>query len=626
MDASIMDGSNRNAGAVTGVTATRNPISLARAVMEHSPHVFLSREGADQFSREQGLPQEPPEYFQTPSAAASSRSCASRPERRAFRRPPQIWHGRRGRARPGGPCRRRDLDRRPDRQALGPDRRFADHRRRHLCRRPRLRGLGDRRRRIFHPGRRRPRNLRADPQALPATRSTRRRRSGPTDAEGNPTYMVHASEMALEPGRRAGDRRRRDRRGRRARRLGRGDRRHALGRRRLQLQHARACIAARPRPPAARSRSTATRRAAAMIRAHAPSLWLVLLLPCSPAPASAWWEYGHETVGADRLAERQPAHPRRDRPAARAGAAARHADLPGPDDRAGQLLARLHQDARRAVQLRLALALSECRYLPAVRPASGLPRRQLRLGADRAQRPAARRPRSVPTRERLMALAFLVHFMGDLHQPMHAGDHGDLGGNRVQVSYGVIAGRTNLHFGLGRLSRRPRHLAAARRAGRHPLRAERGRQSGDARRAAIADWARESWEASREFAYGTIMADPCGPGAGRAAGDHRGDHPAADPDDPPPGGARRAPAGAAARRGVRAGFGLRPGAALTSRRGGGPRVVEGPAALSPSTSSRVPLPGSGEELLIPAPPSRRGGSGPRRLRWRPDLAGAPCPS
>ena len=34
MDASIMDGSDRNAGAVTGVTATRNPISLARAVME----------------------------------------------------------------------------------------------------------------------------------------------------------------------------------------------------------------------------------------------------------------------------------------------------------------------------------------------------------------------------------------------------------------------------------------------------------------------------------------------------------------------------------------------------------------------------------------------------------------
>jgi len=66
MDASIMDGRTRAAGAVTGVTATKNPISLARAVMEKSPHVFLSREGADQFSREQKLGQAPPEYFATP--------------------------------------------------------------------------------------------------------------------------------------------------------------------------------------------------------------------------------------------------------------------------------------------------------------------------------------------------------------------------------------------------------------------------------------------------------------------------------------------------------------------------------------------------------------------------------
>jgi beta-aspartyl-peptidase (threonine type) len=65
MDASIMEGRGRNAGAVTGVTATRNPVSLARAVMEHSPHVFLSREGADQFSREQGLDQVGPEWFAT---------------------------------------------------------------------------------------------------------------------------------------------------------------------------------------------------------------------------------------------------------------------------------------------------------------------------------------------------------------------------------------------------------------------------------------------------------------------------------------------------------------------------------------------------------------------------------
>jgi len=65
MDAAIMDGRTRAAGAVTGVTATRNPVRLARAVMEKSPHVMLSREGADQFSREQDLEQAPPEWFAT---------------------------------------------------------------------------------------------------------------------------------------------------------------------------------------------------------------------------------------------------------------------------------------------------------------------------------------------------------------------------------------------------------------------------------------------------------------------------------------------------------------------------------------------------------------------------------
>ena len=65
LDASIMDGSNRKAGAVAGVTRTRNPVSLARAVMEKSTHVMLSNLGADAFSVEQGLEQVDPAYFRT---------------------------------------------------------------------------------------------------------------------------------------------------------------------------------------------------------------------------------------------------------------------------------------------------------------------------------------------------------------------------------------------------------------------------------------------------------------------------------------------------------------------------------------------------------------------------------
>lgn len=66
LDAALMEGTGRRAGAVAGVTATKNPILLARAVMEHSPHVMLSGDGANTFSREQGLEQAGPEWFRTP--------------------------------------------------------------------------------------------------------------------------------------------------------------------------------------------------------------------------------------------------------------------------------------------------------------------------------------------------------------------------------------------------------------------------------------------------------------------------------------------------------------------------------------------------------------------------------
>jgi L-asparaginase / beta-aspartyl-peptidase len=65
LDASIMDGRTRAAGAVTGVTRTRNPVSLARAVMEKSQHVFLAGAGADAFAIERGLEQVAPGYFMT---------------------------------------------------------------------------------------------------------------------------------------------------------------------------------------------------------------------------------------------------------------------------------------------------------------------------------------------------------------------------------------------------------------------------------------------------------------------------------------------------------------------------------------------------------------------------------
>ena len=66
LDAAIMDGRDRRAGAVAGMTTTRSPVSAARAVMEHSPHAMLTYRGADAFSREQGLEQVDNAFFVTP--------------------------------------------------------------------------------------------------------------------------------------------------------------------------------------------------------------------------------------------------------------------------------------------------------------------------------------------------------------------------------------------------------------------------------------------------------------------------------------------------------------------------------------------------------------------------------
>ena len=66
LDAAIMDGATRAAGAVAGITQTRSPVALARRVMAASPHVLLSGAGAEQFARDQGLEVAPDGWFETP--------------------------------------------------------------------------------------------------------------------------------------------------------------------------------------------------------------------------------------------------------------------------------------------------------------------------------------------------------------------------------------------------------------------------------------------------------------------------------------------------------------------------------------------------------------------------------
>jgi beta-aspartyl-peptidase (threonine type) len=64
LDAAVMDGRTRRAGAVSGLRTTRAPISLARLLLEKGPHVFLSGHGADDFARDAGLEQVDNHWFE----------------------------------------------------------------------------------------------------------------------------------------------------------------------------------------------------------------------------------------------------------------------------------------------------------------------------------------------------------------------------------------------------------------------------------------------------------------------------------------------------------------------------------------------------------------------------------
>jgi len=65
LDAAVMDGRERAAGAVAGVSTVRNPVLLARAVMEAGPHVLLAGAGAERFAREHGFEPVDPAWFET---------------------------------------------------------------------------------------------------------------------------------------------------------------------------------------------------------------------------------------------------------------------------------------------------------------------------------------------------------------------------------------------------------------------------------------------------------------------------------------------------------------------------------------------------------------------------------
>lgn len=107
---------------------------------------------------------------------------------------------------------------------------------------------------------------------------------------------------------------------------------------------------------------------------------------------------------------------------------------------------------------------------------------------------------SLPGNVRLEALAFLVHFTGDIHMPLHSGDNGDRGGNDVVTAYGIVP-RLNLHWVWdGALAERAITAADPPLVRRYSAGERAALAGGEA-----ADWGRESWELSRGFVYANAL-------------------------------------------------------------------------------------------------------------------------
>ncbi len=119
----------------------------------------------------------------------------------------------------------------------------------------------------------------------------------------------------------------------------------------------------------------------------------------------------------------------------------------------------------------------------------------------------------IPLNERIQALAFLIHFVGDLHMPLHAGDRGDLGGNRVKAAYGIYAPeRFNLHsLWDGWLAERAISTPPS------LIRFYSPEEAAPIAAGTVEDWSRQSWEVARDVTYATALGgDPCGPVPERA--------------------------------------------------------------------------------------------------------------
>jgi hypothetical protein len=236
-----------------------------------------------------------------------------------------------------------------------------------------------------------------------------------------------------------------------------------------------------------------------------------LFAAASATPAAAYWEYGHQTVA--RIAEANIRPQTRvairrllkqqallDTPTCKAGTmadASTWADcvkpIKGADGkpRFGYAYTWHYQDVNicRPFSLTEACKDGNC------------------VSAQITRDVATLRNRRAAQKDKLEALVFLIHFVGDLHQPLHAGEKDDKGGNDVKATYDSYGPpKLNLHSVWD-------GLLAERAITSGPSLVRRYTPAVRAKIAAgtVTDWSRESWQVAHDVTYASVMADPCAP-------------------------------------------------------------------------------------------------------------------
>lgn len=237
-----------------------------------------------------------------------------------------------------------------------------------------------------------------------------------------------------------------------------------------------------------------------------------LLALALSTPASAYWEYGHETVASIAYRNVTPAT------RSRIDALLRQQRLLETPTCPARTIeqASVWADCVKQLGPRFSYAYSwhyqnvdVCRPF-ALKPAckdGNCVSAQIERNAKLLQDP------KVPVRERVMALAFLVHFVGDLHQPLHAGDRSDLGGNQALASYGAYGPeKLNLHsIWDGYLAERAISTPPS------PVRIYSAAEKATMQAGSVEDWSRESWQVAHDSVYAVANGgDACAPAGTRA--------------------------------------------------------------------------------------------------------------